>query len=118
MPRLALPSIRLILFMSAPILCGCLALALGMDGSWDLRNYHYYNGWALLTGHIGRDLLVSQTPSFYNPLLDLHYAWAAGHLPARLIAFLLGTLHGGNFILLTLLGESLLDRPDPGRRFK
>jgi len=112
MSRLTLPSIRLILFVSAPILCGVLALAAGMDGSWDLRNYHYYNGWALLTGHIGRDLLVSQVPSFYNPLLDLPYAWAVGHFNARAIAFALGALHGGDFILLTLLGEALLALPD------
>lgn len=116
MSRLTLPSIRLILFISAPILCGILALASGMDGSWDLRNYHYYNGWALLTGHIGRDLLVSQVPSFYNPLLDLPYAWAAGHFSARMIAFVLGALHGGDFILLTLLGETLLAQLDQRRR--
>jgi len=116
MSRLAIPSIRLILFISAPILCGCLALMLGMDGSWDLRNYHYYNGWALLTGHIGRDLLVSQVPSFYNPLLDLPYAWAATQFSARTVAFFLGALHGADFILLTLLGETLLATPDQRRR--
>ncbi|HMA51236.1 MAG TPA: hypothetical protein VKP60_15870, partial [Magnetospirillaceae bacterium] len=116
MSRLTPPSIRLILFISAPILCGALALASGMDGSWDLRNYHYYNGWALLTGHIGRDLLVSQVPSFYNPLLDLPYAWAVGHFSARTIAFVLGALHGADFILLTLLGETLLALPDQRRK--
>lgn len=116
MSRLTLPSIRLILFISAPILCGILALASGMDGSWDLRNYHYYNGWTLLTGHIGRDLLVSQVPSFYNPLLDLPYAWAVGHVGARTIAFVLGALHGADFILLTCLGETLLAVPDQRRK--
>ena len=116
MSRLSLPSIRLILFISAPLLCGGLALIWGMDGSWDLRNYHYYNGWALLTGHVGRDLLVSQVPSFYNPLLDVPYAWAVGHFSARVIAFGLGTLHGADFILLTLLGETLLALPDPRRK--
>jgi len=116
MSRLPLHSVRLIFFISAPVLCGLLALQLGMDGSWDLRNYHYYNGWALLTGHIGRDLLVSQTPSFYNPLLDLPYAWAAGRFNARIIAFALGALHGADFILLTRLAESLLALPDPRRK--
>jgi len=83
-----------------------------MDGSWDLRNYHYYNGWALLTGHLHRDLLVSQVPSFYNPLLDIPFAWAAGWMDARLLGFLMGSLHGANFILLTLLGEAVLERSD------
>jgi len=116
MSRLPLHSVRSLLFISAPILCGLLALLWGMDGSWDLRNYHYYNGWALLTGHIGRDLLVSQTPSFYNPLLDLPYAWAAGRFSARAVAFMLGALHGADFILLTRLAESLLPVPDQRRR--
>ena len=93
-----------------------MALRWGMDTSWDLRNYHYYNGWALLHGHIHRDLLVAQTAGFYNPLIDLPFAWAASWMDARLLAFLLGTLHGGNFILLTLLGESLLDDWAPAPR--
>ena len=96
------------LFLLAPLITGSLALRFGMDASWDLRNYHYYNGWALLTGHIDRDLLVAQTPSFYNPLLDLPFAWAEPRFDARLLAFGLGALHSANFILLTLLGETLL----------
>jgi hypothetical protein len=94
-----------------------LALVWGMDGSWDLRNYHYYNGWALLSGHLGRDMLVAQVPSFYNPLLDVPFAWAAGFMPARLLAFLLGSLHGADFILLSMLGETLLGELDQRRRF-
>ena len=117
MIRLSLPAARILLFCAAPILCGLLALVWGMDGSWDLRNYHYYNGWAMLTGHVGRDMLVAQVPSFYNPLLDVPFAWAAGFMNARLIAFLLGSLQGADFILLTCLGESLLAEPDRRRRF-
>ena len=117
MNRLPIPSTHRLLFCAAPLVCGLLALLWGMDASWDLRNYHYYNGWALLTGHVGRDMLVSQVPSFYNPLLDLPFAWAAGFLNARLLALALGALHGADFILLTLLGESLLAEPDPRRRF-
>src|SRR5579859_5974582 len=118
MIRLSLPAARTLLFCAAPLICGLLALFYGMDGSWDLRNYHYYNGWALLHGHVGRDMLVSQVPSFYIPLIDVPFAWAAGIMSARLIAFLLGTLHGADFILLTLLGETLLAHPEPHRRFR
>ena len=105
---ISLPSLRLTLFLAAPLLTGVVALVLGMDASWDLRNYHYYNGWALMQGRIDDNLLLAQTASFYNPLLDLPYAWAAGWCDARLLAFTLGALHGLNFILLTLLGEALL----------
>jgi hypothetical protein len=110
--------LRLLLFLTVPLMCGAVALLSGQDASWDLRNYHYYNGWALLHGHVHRDLLVAQIPSFYNPLLDLPYAWAAPILGARLLAFLLGSLHGINFILLTLLGEALLTEFAPALRMK
>jgi len=110
--------LRLFLFCVFPLLCGAVALMSGQDASWDLRNYHFYNGWALLHGHVHRDLLVAQTPSFYNPLLDLPYAWAEPLLDARLLAFLIGALHGVNFILLTLLGETLLTEWTPATRMK
>ncbi|HIJ63506.1 MAG TPA: hypothetical protein HPQ04_12505, partial [Rhodospirillaceae bacterium] len=75
-----------------------------------------YNAWALLSGRLDRDLLVSQIPSFYNPLLDVPFFLAAQVLPARLIAFLLGAIAGLNLNLLTLLGERLLTIEPRGRR--
>lgn len=117
-PAFKAPPLRQLLFIAMPILCGAVALLLGMDASWDLRNYHYYNGWALLHGQIHRDLLVAQIPSFYNPLLDLPFAALAGWLDARLLAFALGSLHGLNFIALTLIGESLLSAWQPASRLR
>jgi len=104
LPRLLLPAS---LFVCLG--CGALALLLGMDASWDLRNYHYYNGWAVLHGHLGRDVLVSQIPSFFNPLLDVPYAWAAERLPARAVGFLQGMVHGLNFPLLFAIAWQILD---------
>ena len=40
----------LILF---PLCYGLIALALGQDANWDLRNYHWYNPYAFLNGKIG-----------------------------------------------------------------
>ena len=31
---------------------GALSVLVGQDNSWDLRNYHYYNPWALLRGRL------------------------------------------------------------------
>lgn len=95
---------------------GLLALALGMDASWDLRNYHYYNGWRLLNGLVGRDALVAQIPSFFNPLLDVPYAWAVDRLPARVLGFILGALHGLNFALLFAIAATMLELRNPQRR--
>lgn len=92
----------------APPFYGALALALGMDANWDLRNYHWYNAYALLTGRIGFDLLPAQMPTFYNPLLDVPFYLLGHHLPARVAGFLWGTVQGLNLSLLFLLGHASL----------
>ncbi len=95
LPR-SLPFLALV----AATVFGMAALWLGMDASWDLRNYHYYNGWAALHGMIGRDVLVAQIPSFFNPALDVVFTWTAEHFSARQTAFMLGAAHGVDFALL------------------
>jgi len=99
----------------APLAYGALTLAFGMDANWDLRNYHWYNGYALLTGRIGFDLLPAQMPSFYNPLLDVPFFLLADRLPARVAGFVWGTIQGINLSLLFLLAASCL-RGGPERR--
>ncbi len=79
---------------------GAIALWQGMDANWDLRNYHWYNGWAFVNNLVGRDLLVGQLASFYNPVLDAPYALVAEHLSASVIGFALGMIHGLNFLVL------------------
>ena len=51
---------------------GC-ALALGQDSGHDLRNYHWYNPWALLNGRLSIDLAPAQLQTYFNPSLDLLY---------------------------------------------
>lgn len=96
---------RLALFciFAMPFLFGFLALALGQDANWDLRNYHWYNAYAFLTGRYEKDLLPSQTPWFYNPTLDVPYYLLATHVPARVAAFVLGAVQGINGSLLFML---------------
>ncbi|MEW5727549.1 MAG: hypothetical protein AB1918_06965 [Pseudomonadota bacterium] len=95
---------------------GGLALLLGMDASWDLRNHHFYNGWAFLNGVVGKDPLVSQIPSFFNPTLDAAYVALAQSLPAWAVGFLLGMVHGLNFPLLFAIGWRMLEVRNPHRR--
>jgi putative flippase GtrA len=111
-----LPAAAYPLTLLACLGSGAAALWLGMDANWDLRNYHWYNGWAFLNGLLGRDLLVSQTPSFYNPTLDAAYVWLAGNLPARAVGFALGMAHGLNFLPLFAIAWRLSDLAHPGHR--
>ena len=100
----------------APFLSGALALYLGQDRNWDLRNYHWYNAYALLNGRYGIDILPSQTPWFYNPALDVPFYLLAMHVPARVAGFALGFVQGINVILLFMLAHVTLIIPNPRHR--
>src|SRR5262249_18399516 len=89
------------------------ALFLGQDANWDLRNYHWYNAYALLNGRYALDLLPSQTPYFYNPVLDVPFYLLATHVPARIAGFALGFVQGLNFVLLFMLAYASLVIANP-----
>lgn len=106
-PRYA-ARVRLAVFgfcLGIPLLFALAAALLPQDNNWDLRNYHWYNAYAFLTGRMGFDLAPAQTPTYYNPLLDVPFYLAAQVLPARVLSFLLGLVQGCNFILLFFLAR-------------
>src|SRR5471032_1603820 len=84
-PRTRARTAAVILLTLAPLAFGALAVALGPDANWDLRNYHWYNAWAFLTGRTvrGIDFMPSQGEFFLNPLSDVPFYWLATHLPLR-----------------------------------
>lgn len=91
-----------------PLLAGLVALRLGQDVNWDLQNYHLYNPHALLHGRIGQDLAPAQWQSYFNPTIDLLYYGLARTLPAPLAGFLMGALHGLNFVLALAIARRVL----------
>ncbi|HYH38402.1 MAG TPA: hypothetical protein VD860_09300 [Azospirillum sp.] len=92
--------IALAFLVLAPLAYGALGVSLDMDANWDLRNYHWYNAYAVLTGRIGFDLLPAQMPSFYNPVLDLPFYWLATAFPAPVAGFVWSAVQGLNLSLL------------------
>lgn len=113
----SLPKLVYPLSLLVCLVFGGIALWQGMDANWDLRNYHWYNGWAFVNSLVGRDLLIGQLASFYNPILDVPYALAAEHLPARFIGFVLGMIHGLNFLVLFVIAWRLFNLSNPRHRF-
>jgi len=105
-----------LILVLGPLAYGLLSLTLGQDANWDLRNYHWYAGFALLAGRHGFDMVPSQTPSFYNPLLDAPLYLVAATLPAPVAMGLWSLLHALNFVLVFLLARELLRIDDPRRR--
>lgn len=76
----------------------------GLDVNWDLKNYHYYDPFALLEGRIGFDVAPAQIQSYHNPLLDLFFYKLVQEIPSpRIIAAVmsLSTAIGG-FLLLRM----------------
>ena len=57
----------------ATLALGIVAVLLGSDGNGDLRNYHYYGGWALLNKQVGFDIAPGQLQTYHHPLLDAVY---------------------------------------------
>jgi hypothetical protein len=91
-----------------PLLFGLMAVWLGQDDGWDMRNYHLYNAHALLGGRIGFDLAPSGFQSYFNPTIDLPYYFLNRWLPPQWAGFVLGALHGLNFVLVVGIARELI----------
>jgi hypothetical protein len=75
-------------FAACVIGAGIRSLTLGQDGNWDLKNYHWYNAWALLNGRMGWDLAPAQIQTYYNPVGDLPFYFLVQALPGpKMVAF-------------------------------
>jgi hypothetical protein len=97
-----------LLALVAPLTAGALALALGADFNYDLRHYHFYNGYALVHGRFDYDFAPAGLQSFFNPLQDGLYYLGLRHLPPRLFGFLLGAAHGLNVVLVHAISRRAL----------
>lgn len=90
-----------------PVLFGLVSVAIGQDDNWDLRNYHLYNVYALLNDRIGFDLAPARFQTYFNPTIDLLYYGLNHWLPQRAAGFVMGALHGLNFVLLLAIARRL-----------
>jgi hypothetical protein len=82
---------------------GLLSVMLGPDNYWDIRYYHLYAPWAYLHDRYLYDIGPAQEQGFLNPVADLlFYALISSPLneAPRVIAFIMGALHGINAALL------------------
>ncbi len=108
--QLAFDSRRSAVRGTAWILLGgaLLALLLGQDANWDLRNYHLYNAYALLGDRMALDLAPAQMQSYFLPLLDVPYYLATQALPAPFAGVMLGMLHASVLLPLLLIARRVL----------
>ena len=99
-----------------PLIGVLVALLAGQETSWDFRNYHWYNAYALLTWRYDQDVAVAHHATYNNPVLDIPYFLAGNALPPTLTLALLGAVEGLNFSLLYLIARSVFTGFDGSRR--
>ena len=99
-----------------PVLFGLLSVCLGQDDNWDLKNYHWYNPYALLNHRLQVDMAPGNWQSYFNPLIDLPYYLLTHALPGPVVGFVMGFVHGLNFILLLAICRLVLPRHATHRR--
>jgi hypothetical protein len=113
---LAQPRVALAMAWIAPVLFGLLSMALGQDSNWDLKNYHWYNPYALLNGRLDLDMAPGQWQSYFNPLIDVPYYLLSITLPGPLVGFLMGYAHGLNVVLVMAIAHRILPARGGGMR--
>src|SRR5262245_22472885 len=84
------------------------AVLLGKEMNWDLLNYNFYNGYALLYGRLDLDVQPRQVQTYLNPLVDVPLYLAIVSLPPILVGAAYGFVQGLNGVAVWLIGRELL----------
>ncbi len=98
----------ILMLVICTITFGFLSLLLGQDANWDLRNYHFYNGYAIITGRTFKDYIPAQLQTFFNPVLDIFHYFLISNFPPKLVGFILGGVQGINWYLLFIIAFLVL----------
>jgi hypothetical protein len=106
--------VRLFLCLT-PFAFGFSILWLGQDMSWDLRNYHFYNPFAFITGRMGHDIAVSHVATYYNPLIYIPFYLAVTAFSPKAVGFMLGFLPGLNIFPLYAIARQVIDLGRPSK---
>ena len=90
---------------------GFISACLRYELLWDLYNYHYYNGFALLNGRVGYDLAPAFIMSFFNPLLDVitYLLLCVFNENVFMYSFCTGLFFGGLLYVLYLINQLFFD---------
>jgi hypothetical protein len=83
------------------------SLWLGQDASWDLRNYHFYNGFAVWHDRTA-DVAAAQLQTWFNPALDALPYLCIRHAPPPVCGLVLAAWQALNAWLLFLIGARVL----------
>lgn len=99
------------LLLGSIVAFALISAMLGKDNNWDLRNYHYYNGYALLTGAWLRNIAPAQLETYLTPTLDIFTYYFIHSFPPLVFGMLLGGFQGINFWLVFQISARVVRLP-------
>jgi hypothetical protein len=103
-----LSRVNILIFGALIGVFGMISIYLGKDVNWDLRNYHFYNGYSFLHGRIDYDYLPAQIQTFNNPLLDLIIYQLLTCVPTQIAGFIIGGIQSLNCFIVLLIAQLIL----------
>ena len=92
--------INFVIILLSFIAFGSISVYLGQNNYADLRNYHFYNPYAILNDRLGFDYAPAQIQTYLNPTVDLMFYFFVKTLPPKIVGFLMGGIHGLNFWII------------------
>ena len=90
-----------VIVINAALLCS-ISLRLGADLSWDLLNYHFFNGYLWLNGKIFTDSICT-VQSYLDPFLNSFYYILIDHFSPLVANFILASLQSLSLSAVWLL---------------
>ena len=79
----------------------------GQDRNWDLLNYHYYTGYALLHGRYLQDVAAANLQTFFNPSANIFAYLSLKYLPFPFSAWSLLVIQLLSFPALVLIAREI-----------
>lgn len=93
-----------------------MAVFLGQDLSWDLLDYHFYNGYAFAKSRYLHDMAPAMAQSYINPFFDLANYYILSSQNALLAIFILGTITGVTAFILFKITEIIFAEIQPNKQ--
>jgi len=110
---------RKVIALAVCCVAGLGSVLLGRDTNWDLLNYHLYVPYAYFHDRYLYDVGPGQVQSFFNPTASLlFYALISSYLNElpRVVAFIMGALHGINAVVIMAIANHVLKPINPSER--
>lgn len=101
----------IIVLIYSILIAGIASIAKGMDRSFDVRNYHIYNPFALLNNRYHTDIMPADIQTYLNPFLDIPYYLMVKYFNnfAYIVTFLQGLSYAFLIFIVYKLSQAIFE---------